>query len=157
MSARIKRRPTSRLGKVPSPYKSRFEYDTALELQRLGVGFGYETHSYLYFDPVPNGVCRDCDGEDVGTYRWYTPDFDLKNGNFIECKGKLDVMTRKKLVNVMESNNDINLENFRLLFLLDNWMTKTHTRRYTDWAREAGIQASVWPHIPEEWLEGSYA
>lgn len=129
-------------------FRSRFEYNIAMTLWNKGIKFEYERESWEYHADVYQGMCADCGGNKVISMRKYTPDFFLPNGLVVEAKGRLDPPTRTQLLAVMESNPDKELV---LLFAKDNWMTKAHKNRYSDWCEKHNIDYSI-GSIPDEWL-----
>ena len=129
-------------------FKSRLEYNIAMSLWRRGIEFEYERESWEYHADVYKGLCAHCGGHDIVSVRKYTPDFFLPNGIVVETKGRLDSSTRTQLLAVMESNPDKELV---LVFARDNWMTKAHKNRYSDWCLKHKIDFHV-GDIPDEWL-----
>ena len=107
---------------------------------------------YLY--PVRAGLCNTCSSKSVSKRRSYLPDFTKtvdnagrKSLRHIEAKGKLDSQARTKLLAIKESNPGLDL---RLVFQSDNWTTKKHTQRYTEWATKHGFPCVV-REIPDSW------
>jgi hypothetical protein len=132
-------------------FKSGFEKSIGNFLKASGVKYEYEPFK-LYYNLHPKGVwCHKCgDGANVVVEHVYIPDFVFNNGNLVvEAKGKLDSETRTKMLAVIEANPHIE---FRLLFMRDNWLTRTKKKRYTDWAKQKGIKCAV-ASFPEEWVE----
>jgi len=89
----------------------------------------------------------------VGRKTTYTPDFFLKKTKlWVETKGKWDGKGRTKILAVLESDNDLTRDNFRMLFMYDNWLTKKKYRRYTEWCADKSIICAVGRDIPEDWV-----
>jgi len=90
----------------------------------------------------------------VGRLATYTPDFWFpKHGFWVEAKGKWDSAGRTKTLAVLDSDNELNRDNFAMLFMYNNWVTRTHTQRYTDWCDKHEIVCAVGTEIPMEWLK----
>lgn len=78
----------------------------------------------------------------------YTPDFTLPNSIVLECKGRLTVFDRKKLIAVKANFPGLDL---RLVFMYpNNKLSSKSKTRYWEWAEKHGFP---WcgPEIPEEW------
>ena len=111
-------------------FRSKFEKDTALSLQREGVNFEYETMRIKY-----KRLCV------------YTPDFIFDNGVIIEAKGYFKPSDRTKHILIkQQTDHDI-----RFLFQnAYNTLTKNSNTTYADWCDRYGF---LWCHkrIPTEW------
>ena len=130
-------------------YKSSFEVGIAKNLSKRGVPFEYEKVKLNYWMKVYQAKCRTCSGLDVGSLHVYTPDFHLTKPNiFIEAKGKLDSKTRTKMIAVKANNPD---RDIRFLFMYDNWITKKHRARYSDWCRKYNF-LYAFKEVPQEWI-----
>lgn len=136
-----------------SPYRSKYEAEVAADLTRKRVGFDYESEKVTYLRPIRNGECQVCAATDVGQVATYTPDFVLKNGIYIEAKGKFDSRGRTKILAVLQSNNVITRENFRLLFMRDNYTTASRRETYTDWCARHNIVCAIGPKVPQSWVK----
>jgi hypothetical protein len=82
----------------------------------------------------------------------YTPDFDLGNGVFVECKGYFDSRSRAKMARVRKQHPELDI---RFLFQrASNRITKSpNSMTYGEWATKHGF---VWDEgytIPEEWYD----
>jgi predicted nuclease of restriction endonuclease-like RecB superfamily len=91
----------------------------------------YETELLEYFVP-----------------KFYKPDFIIRSKPkdiYIEAKGFFTPSDRTKLLAVKEAHPDLDI---RLLFQRDNWLTKAHKQRYSDWARKNGFPFSIYPELP---------
>lgn len=73
----------------------------------------------------------------------------LFNPIYIETKGWFRPSDRTKMLAVKKCNPDADI---RLVFQSDNWLTKAHKRRYSDWAKEHGFPYAI-GSVPKEWLE----
>lgn len=129
-------------------FRSGFEYTLATQLFDAGIDFKYEIASYNYFLKIPNAFCEDCGSKEVYTEKSYTPDFFLPNGIIIEAKGKFTSDNRKKHKALKELHPEIDV---RIVFMRDNWLTKTHTIKCSTWCEQEGIDYSI-GRIPPEWL-----
>ena len=128
--------------------KSNFERGVWNFLEASGVQYEYESQVLTYKARI-SGVCDKCSSKEITVTRRYIPDWNFLDGKLVvETKGKFDAETRTKMLCVIESNPDIE---FRLLFMRDNWLTRTKKKRYTDWCRQKGITCAV-GSFPEEWL-----
>ena len=136
------------------PYKSKFEYEVATLMEEQGVYFEYEPKQIRYRLPVRGGRCNDCDSINVGKSCIYTPDFWLPVSQlWVEAKGKWDSQGRTKIMAVLNTSGAITLENFRMLFMYNNWITKKHKITYMDWCEKNEIIAAVGKAIPKEWTQ----
>lgn len=132
-------------------WRSKFEARLGEQIKESGVKYKYEDESFNYYDKVPNGVCHSCGEKDCFTERYYTPDFFLENGIILEAKGKFTPANRKKHLAVRELHPELDI---RFVFMRDNWLSKKHTIKYSEWCEQHGFEYSV-SRIPEEWLNGN--
>ena len=118
--------------------RSGFEQRVAKYLDSKKVKYEYEQTVVPYTVPE--------------TVRKYTPDFKLPNGIFLEIKGRWTAEDRKKMSLVIEQNPDLDI---RMLFMVDNPITKNSKTRYSDWCEKRGIKYAVSKDgtVPEEWLK----
>lgn len=133
-------------------YRSKFEQKIGDYLTSCHVPFKYEEVTVAYQKEI-KGECNVCGSSDVCGSAKYTPDFLLPNGIFIEAKGKFTSSDRTKLLAVLRSNNQITRDNFRILFMYDNWLTKRKVKRYTDWCAQHNIECAVGHEVPEAWTK----
>jgi hypothetical protein len=115
-------------------YKSGLEKRIAKQLTDAEVDFEYETKKYTYV-----------------TIRNYKPDFILKNGIYIECKGwhKGFSEALRKLVAVKEQHPDLDLR-----IVWENLKTKTYPKSkmtVEDWSKKHGFIYAE-KEIPQKWL-----
>lgn len=129
-------------------YRSGFEVKVAKQLDELGVKFTYESRRIYYTLPVHKGACAECDSNKVVSNHFYTPDFLLENGIVLEAKGKLDSKHRRILKAIKDQHPE---EDLRLIFMLDNKISRGSKTRYTAWAASSGIPSCV-KEIPPEWI-----
>lgn len=118
--------------------RSGFEERTAKYLDSNKVKYEYETLVVDYV--VPESTHK------------YKPDFILPNGIIVECKGRFTPQDRKKMSLVIEQNPD---KDIRLLFMLDNTLSKSSRTTYSSWCEKRGIKCHVSKNgeIPVEWIK----
>tara|TARA_R100000306_G_C4327972_1_gene118707 strand:+ start:36 stop:572 length:537 start_codon:yes stop_codon:yes gene_type:complete len=151
-SARIKSKKKRK--KSLHPYRSRFERDIAEKFKEEGVSFQYEPFKIEYRLPIKSGVCDTCEGSAVSRLCTYTPDFYLPDSRiWIEAKGKWDSAGRTKTLAILGTSRAINRENFRMLFMYNNWLTKNKKETYLDWCERHNITAAVGTAIPKGWAD----
>ena len=141
---------TKRKKAIAAGYRSGLEHDIAKDLTARGIKFGFETTTIKYELAVPRGKCGECGGKQVTRTHFYTPDFVFANGKFLESKGRLTSKDRTKLVAVQKQTGP---ENLYLLLSADNWLTKKHTGKYSDWAKKHGFVYSVGTKVPASWCK----
>lgn len=111
-------------------YRSGFEQRVAEQL----TTFEYEADRLPY---------------EINETHYYTPDFTLpESGIVLECKGRLTVHDRKKLLLIKEQYPELDL---RLVFMYpNNKLSSKSKTRYWEWAEKHGFP---WcgPNVPEEW------
>ena len=136
------------------PYSSNYEYTIAQHLLSEGVKFEYEPTRVDYRVPIRKGYCEKCGSNTVSKLASYTPDFFIPStGLWIETKGKWDSEGRTKIIAILESSDTINRDNFRMLFMYDNWITKNHKSTYMQWCEQHDIIAAVGKTVPLEWCK----
>lgn len=135
--------------------RSKFEVLVGDSLKRLGVPFEYEPFNVKYFSRINSALCAVCGSKDVHKGRNYRPDFVLGNGIYLESKGKLTSAERSKIIAILDTSNVITRDNYRLLFMRDNTLSKASTTRYSDWAAKHGIifHVSQQGEVPIEWVK----
>jgi hypothetical protein len=118
--------------------RSGLEKRTATYLDSKNVKYEYETLLVEYV--VPESTHK------------YKPDFILPNGVIVECKGRFTPADRKKMSLAIEQNPDLDI---RLLFMLDNPISKGSKTTYTKWCEKRGIKCTVSKdgHVPDTWLK----
>lgn len=118
--------------------RSGLEKKVATYLDQKKVKYEYETKVIKY--TVPESLHR------------YTPDFILPNGIIIECKGRFTPADRKKMSLVIEQNPELDI---RMLFMMDNTLSKSSKTTYSMWCEKRGIKWAVSKTgvVPKEWLK----
>lgn len=118
-------------------YRSGYEKKVAKHLEDLGVPFEFESEKIPYTQPA--------------TDKKYLPDFKLTNGIYIEAKGIWDAPSRKKMVWVIEQNQD---KDIRMLFQRNNYLRKGSKTTYGAWCDKRGIKWAVSSSgaVPESWI-----
>lgn len=112
--------------------RSKFEVDVAKILTHKKVKYKYEAVRLPYT-----------------IHYEYKPDFKIGD-IFIECKGVLDAIERRKLLAIKRCNPDIDL---RIWFMRDNWITKAKKSKYSDWAKKNGFPCHVGLTFPKHWKD----
>ena len=114
-------------------FRSKLEERVADLLFNLGVQYQYESIK------VPYVIEHN-----------YTPDFCLPNGIWLETKGYWDSKDRKKILEVVKQNPDIDL---RMVFQAPyNTISKKSKTTYAAWCERHGILWASYATIPIEWL-----
>lgn len=117
--------------------KSKFEKRVADKLTSKNIRYVYEKGLKLEY-VVPQ------------TDHTYTPDFQLRGRTwFLECKGVLDALARKKMLHVKASNPDADI---RFCFQRDNALYKGSKTKYSDWATKHGFKWCI-GEVPDEWID----
>ena len=150
----VKSRTNVRLrSRYKHPYSSNYEFKVAKYMEENEIEFDYEPEKINYIYPIKAGLCSNCGSEHVGRRAIYTPDFRINSsGVWVETKGKWDSKGRTKILAVLDTSGSIDRDNFRMLFMYNNWITKAHKLTYMDWCEKHNIIAAVGTSIPEEWL-----
>lgn len=143
---RVRRNRRSGLGRFASKFEKRI-YDNA---RKRRIRIQYEPETFVYERRIRGAHCQDCSSRNVVKRSRYTPDFRTSPRFLIEAKGKFDASARSRMEDFVRSRPDVQI---RFLFGADNWTTKRHVQRYTDWCRERGITCAVGDRIPETWVE----
>jgi len=131
--------PAERKGKSfkpPKPYRSWLEADVAQDLDEQGVPFEYETEKVIWHEPAKT--------------RSYTPDIKLPNDIIVEVKGRWTAHDRRKMGFVLEQNPD---KDIRMLFAVNNKLSRESKTRYSDWCERRGIKYAVGTKVPIEWIK----
>lgn len=113
-----------RIPKLKSKFEKRF-YD---ELQKRNLDFAYESKSLEY-----TLVLR------------YKPDWKVRDGLYIETKGKFDYTERRKILSVRACNPN---EEVRMVFMRNQKLGKGSKMTYGEWCDKHGIKWSVFPDLP---------
>jgi len=134
--------------------RSGYEDLVAESLGRMEIDYQYEPCRYPYYSSVRGAVCNDCDAVSISKLRYYTPDFVIGNEElFIEAKGRLTSSNRTSMLDVLDTSDHINRNNFRLLLQSDNTYGGKG-KRYSDWCEANGILYAVSRsgEVSKEWL-----
>lgn len=118
--------------------RSGFEHRVAKFLDSKKVKYEYETVIIDYEVPASKHK--------------YKPDFVLPNGVIVEVKGRFTPQDRRKMALVIEQHPELDI---RLLFMMNNTLSKSSKTRYTDWCEKRGIKCVVDKDgkIPKEWYK----
>ena len=114
-------------------YRSKFEKRIADELASYHVVFAYEGDKLPYTVPESKHV--------------YMPDFKI-GAMYIECKGLLDLESRKKMILIKQQYPDLDI---RMVFMRNNPIRKGSTTKYSDWAEQYGFKYAI-GSAPIEWF-----
>lgn len=128
-------------------YRSGFEKDLARDLEQRGIEFKYEHNTYRYWLKKPRSRCEACGANAVIEEHNYTPDFFIGD-LIIEAKGKFSARNRRTILAMKEQHPELDI---RMVFMADNWLTKKHLSRYSDWCKKYGVPYAF-KTVPEEWL-----
>lgn len=132
-------------------FRSKYEERVWKNAKADGLKLEYEPIVIGYAHPVHRGKCSTCGATNSVTRpASYTPDFMLKNGTFVETKGKFTPANRTRMLALRAARPDIVV---RILFMRDNWLTKKHVSKYSDWAQSAGYEYAIGDRIPVEWTK----
>ena len=119
--------------KKTSKFRSQLEENIAKLLDGLGVSFEYESEKLGY--TIEHN---------------YTPDFVLPNYTYLEAKGYWSPSDRRKILNVLKANPEIDL---RMIFQSPfNKISKKSKTTYAQWCDRHDIPWSSYQNIPIEWL-----
>lgn len=130
-------------------YRSAYEHNFAEDLRTRDLSFSYEKVNIRYTKPVRVGRCGECGSNRVSKGATYTPDFFIDGRFHVELKGRLTASDRTKLALVRSQHPEVDL---RILFQADNYCTKLHRERYSEWASRIGFKFAVGKVLPESWL-----
>ena len=120
-------------------FRSKFEEQIAKWFDSKGIEYDYEPCKLKYIVPE--------------SYHTYTPDWSLKqNSIYYESKGKLDALTRKKLINIRDSNPGITI---RIIFQNASVKLRKNAKMtYGEWATKNKFEWCDWRKgIPKKWLK----
>ena len=119
--------------KKTSKFRSGLEEQVANLLSELGITYGYESEKLGYT-----------------IEHTYTPDFVLPNYTYLETKGYWSPSDRRKILNVLKANPEIDL---RMVFQSPyNKINKNSKTTYAMWCERHDIPWSSYHNIPLEWL-----
>ena len=119
--------------KKTSKFRSGLEEQVAKLLSELGITYGYESEKLGYT-----------------IEHTYTPDFVLPNYTYLETKGYWSPSDRRKILNVLKANPEIDL---RMVFQSPyNKINKNSKTTYAMWCERHDIPWSSYHNIPLESL-----
>jgi hypothetical protein len=130
-------------------FASGYEYKVYRDSVDRGLRIEYEPVTLDYERRIKGGRCGDCGSRNITKRARYTPDFRIGGKFLIETKGKFDSAARQRMDDFILSRPDVKVA---ILFGYDNWTTRKHLQRYTEWCAERGITAAVGDRIPEGWV-----
>ena len=114
-------------------FRSQLEKRVATLLTTLGVSYKYESEKLNYT-----------------IEHTYTPDFVLPNYTYLEAKGYRSPADRRKILNVLKANPEIDL---RMVFQSPyNKISKKSKTTYAQWCEKHDIPWTHFHDIPLEWL-----
>lgn len=117
-------------------FRSGLEDKVSKQLESKGVKFDYELWKIPYVVPASN--------------HWYTPDFLLPNGIFVETKGLWESDDRKKHLLIREQFPELDI---RLVFSSSRTkLYKGSPTSYAEFCEKHGIKFAD-KLIPAEWLK----
>lgn len=135
---------------VKAGFRSGLEQAIATDLKERGIAFEFESKTIEYTLPVRRGRCGKCGSNSVGKGATYKPDFSFPGRSLlVESKGYFTARDRSKLARVRKQHPELDL---RLLFAADNWCTKLHKQRYSQWATKHDIKWAVGQRVPDSWI-----
>ena len=118
---------------VAAGFRSGFEQQVSLQLEKAGVEYEYETMR-IKFTPKE---------------RMYKPDFILPNGVILEAKGRFTGADRSKHDLIRKQHPELDI---RFVFMVNNTLSKVSKTTYTDWCDKRDIPWCI-VNIPKDWFE----
>ena len=112
------------------PYKSKFEKDFAALYPELK----YEPDKLAY----------------TVTHN-YNPDFKVKDGVYIECKGLFRPADRAKHLHIKEQHPDVKV--YLVFQNPNNKLNRVSKTTYGEWCDQHGISWATLDSIPKEWFK----
>lgn len=117
-------------------FRSGLEDKNAKHMEKLGADFDFEKFHIKYVVPSRSAT--------------YTPDFILRNGVIVECKGIFETEDRRKHLLIREQYPEADI---RLVFSNSNSkIYKGSPTSYANWCTKHGIQFAD-KLIPLSWLK----
>ena len=142
-------RPRKIKAQKPALYRSGFERKLRAFLLTNDIPFEYEARQFKLTLPVQNHRCAACGETKIERRVSYTPDWLLTGKDvLVESKGKFDARARKIALAMLEQYP---LEQYKLLFQRDNWISTNKTQRYSDWCKKHGLDFHIGTEFPKEW------
>lgn len=136
---------------MKNTFRSKFEGRVWANARKKGWKIEYEPDTIGFLSSVVGGACGACGSSEVVKKVKYTPDFKLCGWIYVESKGKFDSKARSRLSDFLDTHGA--RYDIRILFQRDNWTTKRHRERYSDWCERKGVKYAVGEEIPEEWYK----
>lgn len=134
-------------------FRSKAEARFAHALTSKGIKFEYEPEKWDYHRKLVSSFCGACNHKEVYQRKKYAPDFYFPDfGFYIELKGRMTSRDRTKYIAVKQLNPTKDL---RIVCLADNKLSKTSTKRYSDWLRENGFKYKISRVPPPEWFRAT--
>lgn len=139
--------------KPREPFRSLYEEKIGDWFEENEVEYEYEAYSYEYEGPVRRNRsrCSECGSKELVYDGWYTPDFFVGSGIIIEAKGRFTAHDRRKIKAVIATVPDLK-DKLVMMFMTDNKLNKSATKRYSDWCEAEGIDYVVGTVPKKEWL-----
>lgn len=138
-----------KLSQKPADFRSGYERKLRVFLLTNRIPFQYESRKFVLTLPVVNHRCTSCGSQHVERRVSYTPDWLLTAKDIVvESKGKFTARDRKI---ALAMQRQYPLEQYKMLFQRDNWISKTKTQRYSDWCRKHEIDFHIGTEFPKEW------
>lgn len=132
-------------------FRSKYEERVWKNACAAGIVIEYEPAKFGYAHPVRLGTCTKCGAKNTVTRpSTYIPDFGLKNGSYVEAKGKFTPANRTRMLAFRAARPDLKI---RILFQRNNWLTKKHASKYSDWCETNGFDYAIGERIPEGWTK----
>lgn len=134
--------------------RSGYEVRVCKDLATRKVKYEYEPDALGIQLPVIGGECSECHAMAgyIVKNAVYTVDIRLANGRYVECKGRLTSKDRTRLKALYRAWAGKFPRPLSVLLQKDNWCTKTHKERYSEWCRKIGFDVFVGNEIPPEWI-----
>ena len=131
-------------------YRSKFEQRVHTNIYKFMSPVEYEPDTYYFPFKVGKGKCLDCGSPRISRQSSYTPDFKIGDKVYIEAKGKFTPTNRTRLIAFAEEYPSVKIY---LLFQRDNWLTKQHANKYSDWATDHGFDFAIGEKPPSAWFK----
>ena len=140
-------------------YVGKQRYDEYVDKSRIPSNFthGVESLNYLnktegqfqYQWTLYSAGHAELDVKSIFVHKSYTPDF-IMGSMIVEAKGRFTSVDRTKMAQVVKENPNLDI---RMLFMRDQWCTKTKKQKYSDWCDTHNIKFAFGISLPKEWLK----
>ena len=142
-------KPRKKHAQKPAEFRSGFERSIRSFLMTNRIPFQYESRKFKLTLPVTNHTCTGCGNQHIVRRVSYTPDFILLAKDIVvESKGKFTARDRKI---ALAMRREYPLEEYKMVFQRDNWISKTKSQRYSDWCKKHGIDFHIGTDLPKDW------